>query len=244
MSDDANSKVELSDYKKQKVELDEKYKGKSLIEVFNMSLDEYSERSDEEAVNNCKKHAKLKPQEKFQSWVKYDSWNLVVEAIPLTLGYSPDFYPAYERCDKSIKFKVDKIIKLAKSCVFDSLPVSNQDDPIEKWRVDSHDFLKWVAEKEIEIDQGFLDIYNQVNSGYDFDSASHINERPEYITPLLSIVYKVIDEFYEGQSIDHVLSREDMIPYLKEKYTLSGNEAKAIDTITRHPSKRFPGSGK
>lgn len=57
-------------------------------------------------------------------------------------------------------------------------------------------------------------------------------------TKLMRIAREVVRDHWEGQDFKRVISREAMIPHLMEKYTISHNEAKSVDILTRHDSKR------
>lgn len=231
MPDDLKGKT---DFQKVRDELDKKYKPKNIMDVIEMGLDGLHKWSDDASEKRRKTYAGLSDKEKFKLWSKLESWNLKDEAIPLVLGFSPDYvshlkdYPADQ---------ANIIFKIAESCMYGSLPLLNPDDPVEKWKVDSHKFIGWAYENNTNVSREFISVFEEQNPDHRIH-ARQGNNLPEYSTPLLRIAIYVINEFWEGVDFKRAPSREWMVEHLIDKFSLDERDAKVVDALTRDPKRR------
>jgi hypothetical protein len=76
-----------------------------------------------------------------QRFVKMESWLLLSEAIPICLGYGPE-YEAYVKGDKDYS----KIENLAKGLEASDLDIIDHHKPIKEWKVKPKDFVKWLSD--------------------------------------------------------------------------------------------------
>jgi hypothetical protein len=76
-----------------------------------------------------------------QRFVKMESWLLLSEAIPICLGYGPE-YEAYAKGDKDYS----KIENLAKGLEASDLDIIDHHKPIKEWKVKPKDFVKWLSD--------------------------------------------------------------------------------------------------
>jgi hypothetical protein len=76
-----------------------------------------------------------------QRFVKMEAWLLLSEAIPICLGYGPE-YEAYAKGDKDYS----KIEKLAKGLEASDLDIIDHHKPIKEWKVKPKDFVKWLSD--------------------------------------------------------------------------------------------------
>jgi hypothetical protein len=76
-----------------------------------------------------------------QRFVKMESWLLLSEAIPICLGYGPE-YEAYAKGDKDYS----KIEKLAKGLEASDLDIIDHHKPIKEWKVKPKGFVKWLSD--------------------------------------------------------------------------------------------------
>lgn len=79
-------------------------------------------------------------------YIKLDSWNLYTEALPILIGYRPE-YIHYARLDK----RYIELEKLARSSANITLKIINKDEPEERWRVLPKEIVKWAMTKNLEI---------------------------------------------------------------------------------------------
>jgi len=180
-------------------------------------------------------YSAMNPVDKFKFFVRCDSWSLKEEAIPLIMGVSPNYMRDIDGFNWSL---YHQLYKLSVKCVGDSLDVIDMSIPQKSWEVNSQIFLQWALNKKTGINKEFLEVYKSINPEILLEEKVVINTLPEYSTPLMDIMYKVIHEYWEGKRLGSVKNRKDLVPLLMKKYGISSGEAKAIDTITRDPARR------
>jgi hypothetical protein len=76
-----------------------------------------------------------------QRFVKMESWLLLSEAIPICLGYGPE-YEAYAKGDKDYS----KIENLAKGLEANNLDIIDHHKSIKEWKVKPKDFVRWLSD--------------------------------------------------------------------------------------------------
>jgi hypothetical protein len=133
-----------------------------------------------------------------QRFVKMESWLLLSEAIPICLGYGPE-YEAYAKGDKDYS----KIENLAKGLEASNLDIIDHHKPIKEWKVKPKDFVKWLSDyDQYVIDElcvYFLsDINSEVNEKYlavsEAQSERHAVNREKVLIAAVSILANFPDQ--------------------------------------------------
>jgi hypothetical protein len=127
------------------------YKPEDLVGMFAKGIDGYKKEKSDQAetirVEQARVFNKPEQQEQFiNRYIKLDSWNLYSEALPILIGYRPE-YINYAKLDRRFK----ELEKLARSSANITLKIINKDEPENKWRVIPKDVVKWAQSKEVEI---------------------------------------------------------------------------------------------
>lgn len=216
--------------------------------------------SDEKYLNSRKIHDGLSAYEKFHPWINFEVWTLMTEAIPLILGYAPEFYDSFK--DES-KDKASYILDRAKKCSLSSLPFhdkyefsrnSTPEDPVDGWRVDCHKFLLWAVDNDISINKEFLDAYNHVNIPIhvnekkcstfrlDVDESQFMTkpnlERLEVFNIAAIDAYDYFWKRYSKSERNTIPKAKKVVEYLKENYRdtdLTNDDFERIQVLIRHP---------
>jgi hypothetical protein len=131
-----------------------------LIGMFNKGVQDYQKGKQDQAevirAEQARVFSKPEQQQGFiDKYIKLDSWNLYSEALPILIGYRPE-YIHYAKADK----RYTELEVLARSSANITLKIINKDDPEDKWRVLPKDVVSWAHAKEVEILYLFDNIFS------------------------------------------------------------------------------------
>jgi hypothetical protein len=123
-----------------------------------------------------------------QRFVKMESWLLLSEAIPICLGYGPE-YEAYAKGDKDYS----KIENLAKGLEASNLDIIDHHKPIKEWKVKPKDFVKWLSDyDQYVIDELCVYFLNGDNSNSSAQYSAVSDAQSERHALVRESIYKAV----------------------------------------------------
>jgi hypothetical protein len=137
------------------------YKSEDLASMLTKGIEGYKKGKSDQAeairIERVRVFSKPDQQELFiNKYIKLDSWNLFSEALPILIGYRPE-YINYAKLDSKYK----ELETLARSSTNITLKILNKDEPEEKWRVLPKEVVKWANLKDIEILYLLKELYSE-----------------------------------------------------------------------------------
>jgi hypothetical protein len=172
-----------------------------LVGIFSKGIDGYKKGKSDQAetirVEQVRVLNKPEQQQQFiDKYIKLDSWNLYSEALPILIGYRPE-YVQYAKLDK----RYAELEMLARSSANITLKIINKNDPEEKWRVLPKDVVNWAYSKKIEVLYLFSSVFSLgVSSGAEgelFKSHGNAEHNAQIKASILEAAIGVIVAFPE-----------------------------------------------
>ena len=167
-----------------------------------------------------------------------DTWS-IAEAINLLIGCLPTrplLMKGQDQINRSANHLKNRVI----ACAGESLGIINPDSDFDEWRVLRREILRWAREKQIRIPDELnrAEVEDQPLSEFSYKG---------YTTKSLQILGDVIENFWvnfdeEDRSTHH--KQTVIIDWLRSKFGISENIARAIDSIARPESLKKGGQSK
>ena len=164
-------------------------------------------------------------------WCQRDVWT-VDECANLFAGTSPHRpSPIAGSEHDELNHEVMKLRNLIANCVGISLPlVGKRRSNKGAMQFEKGDIITWAESKAIDVPEALVRADN---------AALNKQKIWRYSTPQLDVLQWVVEYYWEGNGDYSTVPRQaQMIEILMEKFSMSKNEALAIDRITRHPSEK------
>ena len=164
-------------------------------------------------------------------WCQRDVWT-VDECANLFAGTSPHRPSRIAGSEHDeLNHEVMKLRNLIANCVGISLPlVGKKRSNKGAMQFEKGDIITWAESKAIDVPEALVRADN---------AALNKQKIWRYSTPQLDALQWVVEYYWEGNGDYSTVPRqEEMIEILMEKFSMSKNEALAIDRITRHPSEK------
>ena len=164
-------------------------------------------------------------------WCQRDVWT-VNECANLFAGTSPHRpTPISGTEHDELNHEVMKHRNLIANCVGISLTlVGKKRSNKGAMQFEKGDIITWAESKAIDVPEALVRADN---------AAANKQKIWRYSTPQLDVLQWVVEYYWEGNGDYSTVPRQQqMVEILMEKFSMSKNEALAIDRITRHPSEK------
>lgn len=160
-----------------------------------------------------------------QEWSKREVWTLD-EAANLLSGYAPD---------RPIEFGgTEDVRNSLMRADPERLPTIKRALSAGNRQFKASDVLAWARRHDIALPAGL--------GGPTRTMEASPPARPAYETPLMAVMYEAIERFWADYNPNgRFPKRNEILAWLTDERGLSDSEARAIDLIIRHPSRKKGG---